>query len=552
MKQKIIIIGGVAGGASAAARLRRLSEEHEIILLERGEHISFANCGLPYYIGGEISERSKLLLQTPKAMKERFNIDVRVHHEAVAIDREQKKLIIRRLMTGESYTESYDKLILSPGAKPFVPLIRGLGEAKDVFTLRNVADTDRIKEFLQAKQPKSAVVIGGGFIGVEMAENLVTAGVGVHLVEMAEQVMAPFDVEMAAFIHQELRRKGVDLILGNGIDGFEEEGRVIALKDGTRLRTDLTILAIGVKPENELAKEAGLELGERGGIKVNASLQTTMDSDIYAVGDAIEVKGYIHENAAMIPLAWPANRQGRLAADHICGREVCYDGTLGTSVAKIFDITAASTGDNEKSLQRMGIRYKVIHSHPSSHASYYPGAAPIHLKLLYHPESLQILGAQAVGAENGVKAIDVIATAIKGKLPVTDLQELELAYAPPYSSAKAPVNFLGYIAENIEDGLVDTFQWYEVEDLIKDGAFLLDVREPQENEAGHIAGSVNLSLRTLREQLNRLPKEQTIYVYCKVGLRGYLAARILKQHGFSVKNLDGGYDLYQMAVSRGF
>lgn len=545
---KIIIVGGVAGGASAAARLRRLSEKNEIIVMEKGEHISFANCGLPYYIGGEIKERDALLLQTPEAMQKRFAIDVRINNEVLSIDREQKKVRVKNLLSGQEYEESYDKLLLSPGARPFVPPIKGLEEAENVFTLRNIPDTDKIKTYIENQKPKTAVIIGAGFIGVEMAENLVHAGVKVHLVEMADQVMAPLDKEMAAYVHNEIRMNGVHLVLGNGIDSFAQNGKEIILKDGTRIATDMTILAIGVTPENDLAKKAGLEIGDRGGIKVKETMQTTLDEDIYAVGDAVEVKGYLHQNPAMIPLAWPANRQGRLAADHICGRKVSYIGSLGTAVAKVFDMTVASTGDNEKNLKRLGIEYKVIHTHPNSHASYYPGAETIHLKVIYQAQTLQILGAQAVGAENGVKAIDVIATAIKGKLTVTQLQELELAYAPPYSSAKAPVNFLGYVAENLEENLVQSFQWHEVDDLIANGQIILDVREEAEYELGHIKTAIHIPVGELRNSLDLLPKDKKISVYCKVGVRGYLASRILLDYGFDVQNLDGGYDLYSVTL----
>lgn len=543
MKKKIVIVGGVAGGATAAARLRRLSEEHDIIMIERGEYISFANCGLPYYIGGEIKEREALLLQTPEAMNARFRIDVRVKSEVQAINREKKELLIRK-EDGTKYSETYDILILSTGAKPFVPKMEGLDSAKNVFTLRNMADTDKIKNFLLNEKPSRAVVIGGGFIGIEMAENLTHAGLEVHLVEMADQVMAPLDREMAAFVHRQLRQQGVQLHLQNGVRSLKDNR--VTLNDGSELDTDLTILAIGVVPENELAKASGLAIGERGGVQVNEQLQSVTDPAIYVIGDVMENKSYLQGGAAQIPLAGPANRQGRLVADHIMGKEIRYRGSLGTAVAKVFDISVATTGENEKVLQRLGVPYQVIHTHPNSHAGYYPNAEPIHLKIIYSPQSKQILGAQAVGGENGVKAIDIIATAIMGGLKVTDLQELELAYAPPYSSAKAPVNFLGYIAENIENGEVETFQWHEVEDLLKQNAFFLDSRDEIENEVATISGSWNIPVNRLRQEIDRLPKDRTIYTFCKVGVRGYLAARILKENGFDVKNLDGGFDLYSV------
>ncbi|MGX1901792.1 CoA-disulfide reductase [Thermolongibacillus altinsuensis] len=541
--KKIVIVGGVAGGATAAARLRRLSERDEIVMFERGEYISFANCGLPYYIGDVIQERSKLLVQTVEGMSKRFRIDVRNLSEVTKINRDRKTVTVKNLRTNEEYEESYDVLILSPGAKPIVPPIPGIEEAKALFTLRNVPDTDRIRSFVDNEKPKRAVVIGGGFIGVEMAENLTERGIHVTLVEMANQVMAPIDYEMAAIVHKHMKEHGIDLILEDGVQAFENEGRRVVLKSGRTIDTDMIILAIGVQPESQLAKEAGLELGIRGAIKVNEHLQTS-DPNIFAIGDAIEVKSYVHGFETFVPLAWPANRQGRLVADYINGRDVKYNGTLGTSIAKIFDLTVAATGLNEKVLKQHGISYEVVHVHPMSHASYYPGATQMTLKLIFDREG-RIYGAQAVGKDGVDKRIDVIATAIKGGLTVYDLPDLELAYAPPFSSAKDPVNMAGYVASNILDGMVETVQWHEIDDIVANGGLLIDVRTPKELEKlGAIPGSVNIPLDDLRDRLHELPKDQTIYITCQVGLRGYLAARILTENGFRAKNLDGGYKLY--------
>jgi len=543
MTKKIIIIGGVAGGATAAARLRRISEDVEIILVERGEHISFANCGLPYYIGGTIQDRSKLLVQTVKGMAERFNLDVRNLSEALSIDPENKKVTIKNLRNGEVYEESYDKLLLSPGAKPIVPPIRGLKENQTLFTLRNIPDTDKIKTYVESKNPKKAVVIGGGFIGIEMAENLVYRGMEVTIIEMANQIMAPIDFEMASILHNHLKEKGVQLILDNGVQSFADQGRKVILSDGTEIETDMTILSIGVRPENDLAKTAGLELGARDGIIVNEHLQTS-NEDIYAVGDAVEVVDYISGTKAMIPLAGPANRQGRIAANNMMGKNEKYQGTLGTSIAKVFDLTVAATGNNEKTLKRLGLSYEVVHIHPSSHAGYYPGASPIALKLIFDKETGKIFGAQSVGADGVDKRIDVMATAIKGGLTVEDLTHLELSYAPPYSSAKDPVNMAGYVATNIMEGELEHIQWHEVDQIIADGGLLIDVRESVEREFGFIKGSLNISLNDLRIKLDDIPKDQTVYVSCQVGLRGYLASRILKNNGYHVKNVDGGWKTY--------
>ncbi|MFP7295837.1 CoA-disulfide reductase [Neobacillus niacini] len=543
MTKKIIIVGGVAGGATAAARLRRISEDVEIVLVERGEHISFANCGLPYYIGETIKDRSKLLVQTVKGMSDRFNLDIRNLSEVMSINPEKKSVMIKDLQTGEVYEESYDKLLLSPGARPIVPPIPGLNENTTLFTLRNIPDTDKIKNHVDNNHPKRAVVIGGGFIGIEMAENLVDRGIEVTLIEMANQIMAPIDYEMASILHAHLKEKGVQLILENGVQSFAEHGKKVILSDGTEIQTDMTILSIGVRPENELAKTAGLELGERGGIVVNDFLQTS-NEDIYAAGDAVEVIDYISGTKAMIPLAGPANRQGRIAANNMMGKKEKYQGTLGTSIAKVFDLTVAATGNNEKTLKRLGVNYEVVHIHPSSHAGYYPGAAPIALKVIFDKETGKIFGAQAVGADGVDKRIDVIATAIKGGLTVEDLTNLELSYAPPFSSAKDPANMAGYVATNIMEGELEHIQWHEVDQIVSEGGLLIDVREPMEREFGFIEGSINISLNDLRTKLDEIPKDKTVYVSCQVGLRGYLASRILKNNGYQVKNVDGGWKTY--------
>lgn len=543
MTKKVVIVGGVAGGATAAARLRRISEDVEIVLFERGEHISFANCGLPYYIGETIKDRSKLLVQTVKGMSERFKLDICNLSEVVSIDPDNKQVTIKNLQNGEVYEESFDKLLLSPGARPIVPPIPGLKENETLFTLRNIPDTDKIKNYVDNVQPKKAVVIGGGFIGIEMAENLVDRGIEVTLIEMANQIMAPIDFEMASILHTHLIEKGVQLILENGVKAFEDQGKKIILSDGLEISTDMTILSIGVIPENELAKTAGLELGQRGGIIVNEYLQTS-NEDIYAVGDAVEVVDYISGTKAMIPLAGPANRQGRIAANNIMGKKEKYQGTMGTSIAKVFDLTVAATGNNEKTLKRLGVSYEVVHIHPSSHAGYYPGAAPLSLKLIFDKETGKIYGAQAIGADGVDKRMDVIATAIKGGLTVEDLTNLELSYAPPYSFAKDPVNMAGYVATNIMDGELEHIQWHEVDQIVAEGGLLIDVREPMEREFGFIEGSINISLNELRNKLDEIPKDQTVYVSCQVGLRGYLASRILKNNGYKVKNVDGGWKTY--------
>ena len=545
---KVVIVGGVAGGASAAARLRRLDEEAQIILFERGPYISYANCGLPYYIGGTIKERNRLLVQTADNMRARFKIDVRLESEVLEILRDQKQVRVHK--DGSTYLESYDKLILSPGAEPVVPKISGLGDVKDrVFTLRTLPDTDKIVDYLNQNKPQRAVVVGAGFIGLEMAENLKIRGLDVSLVEMAPQVMDALDPEMAAFIHQELRQQGIKLYLGEMVDGLTAGPKVkVHLASQKELDADLVILAIGVRPEVKLARDAGLEIGTRGGIITNPSLQTT-DPDIYAVGDAIEVKNPLHEEQVIVPLAGPANKQGRIAADHIQGRDVEYRGSMGTAIVKVFDLAAGSVGSNEKSLKARNVPYHSCIVHPLSHAGYYPGGSLLSIKLLFDPQG-KILGGQVVGAGGVDKRIDVLATAMHFGGTVWDLTKLEHAYAPPFSSAKDPVNMAGFVAGNILSADVATINWDQIQDLDPEQSFILDVREPEEYEAGHIPGSTLVPLNSLREHLDELPRDKEIIVYCRVGLRAYLGARILMQHGFEkVKNLSGGYITYSTIMS---
>lgn len=543
MSKKIVIVGGVAGGATAAARLRRLDETSHIILFERGEYISFANCGLPYYIGEVIQSRQKLLVQTVEAMSKKFALDIRNLTEIASINREQKTVTAVNLMTGERYEESYDKLILSPGAKSKMPEIDGIKNAKNIYTLRNIPDTDMIKTAVDQNEAKKAVIIGGGFIGLEMAENLVERGLQVAVVQVSNQVMAPLDFEMASLVHTQLKEKGVKLLLNVEVKKFEDEGRKLLLSNGSELESDVTIMSIGVQPENELAKQAGLKIGDGGGIVVNEYLQTT-DEHIYAIGDAVQVKDFIFQNDTMIPLAGPANRQGRLVADNIYGKQSSYKGILGTSVAKVFDLTVATTGHNEKTLKKLGIDYEAIHIHPAAHASYYPGGSPISLKLIFNKENGMIYGVQGVGKVGVEKRIDVVATAIKAGMTVHDLADLELSYAPPYSSAKDPVNMLGYVASNVVDGDVKVVHVQQIDELVKNGAILVDVRDSYEREQGFIPHSINIPLGDLRQRLEELPKDQTIYVSCQVGLRGYLASRILSLNGYDVVNVSGGWKTY--------
>lgn len=546
-KRKIIIVGGVAGGATAAAKLRRLSEKDEIIIFEKDEYISFANCGLPYYIGQVITDRSKLLVQTVEGMSKRFNLDIRNLSEVTRIDRESKVVHVRK-MSGVEYTESYDILILSPGASPIVPPIEGLKESNNVFILRNIPHMDAIVEFIKTRQPKKATVIGGGFIGVEMAENLIERGLEVTLVDMADQVLAPVDYEMAQVVHEELTRHGVRLVLKDGVKSFKNQGSVVETQSGLTIESDLIILAIGVSSEVKLAKEAGLAIGDLKGILVDHHMKTS-DPFIYALGDAIEVASRVNGKQTKIPLAWPANRQGVVVAHAIHGVEDSYPGSYGTAVAKVFDLTVASTGLNERIAKMQGIEHHVVHVNRNNHASYYPGATSMILKLVFSSIDGKILGAQAIGQEGTEKRIDVIATAMAGNLKVTDLANLELSYAPPYSSAKDPVNILGYVATHVFKKEYTTLQWNEVNDHLKQGHLLLDVRTALEYDLGHIPGSINIDLDELRFNLHRLPsKDAPIIITCQVGHRGYLALRILQENGYTqVYNLDGGYRLYEVA-----
>jgi CoA-disulfide reductase len=546
---KILIVGGVAGGASCAARLRRLDENSEIVLFERGEHISFANCGLPYYIGNVITEKENLLVQTPAKMKERFQIDVRIFSEVTHIDTIKKVVTVHDTQQDISYEESYDKLVLSPGANPIRPYFKGI-DGKNVFTLRNIPDTYAIKDFVDHNHPKTAVVVGGGYIGLEIAENLHHRNVEVTIVEMADQVLGPLDYEMATFIHAHLREKNVTLILKDGIQGFEHHKNYseVQLSSGRKIQTDMIILGIGVRPETNLAKNAGLSLGEFGGIRVNEHLQTS-DPHIYAVGDAIEVMDYTNSHYALIPLAGPANKQGRIVADNIMGKNEIYAGTQGTSVLKVFDMTVATTGNNEKLLKRFQIPYEKTYIHSGSHASYYPGSTPISIKLLFSPTDGKILGAQALGIEGVEKRIDVIATAVRAKMTVRDLETLELSYAPPYSSAKDPVNVIGFVASNILNGDQEVIHWDEIKNGdLKDSIFV-DVRTPKEYQCGSIQDAINIPLDDIRNRLDEIPKNKRVILFCQVGLRGYLAYRILHQNGFiDVKNLSGGYKTYFSAT----
>lgn len=539
---KIVIIGGVAGGMSAATRLRRLNENAEIIVLEKGPYVSFANCGLPYYVAGEIKERTDLLVQTPEALQARFSLDVRPNSEAVFIDAAKKEVIVQT--REEEYTLTYDKLILSPGAKPFVPPTIGLAEAENVFTLRSVPDVDAISAFIEKEQPKKAIVIGAGFIGLEMAESLVHRGLDVTIVEKAPHVLPPLDEEMAAYVSKELTANSVKLYTGLAADSFEEKGKVIVLENGKRLESDLTLLSVGVNPETSLAQTASIKTGVRGGILVNEQYETSQ-KDIYAVGDAIVVKQQINGKDTMIALASPANRQGRQVADVISGLNRKNKGSIGTAIVRVFNLAAASTGLSEKQLQQANETYQVVHIQGKSHAGYYPNAKAIVLKLLFHPTTGKIYGAQAVGGDGVDKRIDIIATAIKAEMTVEDLPELEFTYAPPFGSAKDPVNMAGYAALNLMEGLSDSVQWYELEDKQKEGHVLLDVRNADElTSNGHLKGAVNIPLDSLRERLSEVPKDQPLIVSCHSGLRSYIAERILKENEYEVKNLDGAFALY--------
>ncbi|WP_258106935.1 FAD-dependent oxidoreductase [Christensenella minuta] len=545
MDKKVLIVGGVAGGASAAARLRRLDENAEIVLFERGEYISFANCGLPYYIGGEIKDKAALTLQTPQSFKARFNVDVRIQSEVVAIDRENKNVTVKHTDTGETYRESYDELILSMGAEPIRPPVPGMDSPK-VFTLRNIPDTYRIKDYIKDYQPRSAVIVGGGFIGVEMAENLLQVGLEVTMVELADQILAPLDRDMACEVHRHVRSKGVKLMLENAVTAVSEtaNGLQITFSDG-EVFADMLILAIGVKPESSIASEAGVQTNERGGILVNESMRTS-EPHIYAVGDAVEVVNFVTGQKTMVPLAGPANKQGRIAADNICGIKSTFTGTQGSAILKAFDLTVATTGINEKTAKSQNLDYEKSFTYSASHATYYPGAVNMSIKTIFDKKTGKILGAQVVGYDGADKRCDVLATAIRFGATAADLTKLELCYAPPFSSAKDPVNMAGYVAENILAGKVKIFHWHDVKEIQQDdNAILLDVRTEMEYENGSISGFKNIPLDELRSRLSELDKAKKIYVTCQIGLRGYLACRILSQNGFDCYNLSGGYRLYQ-------
>ncbi|MFD2673683.1 FAD-dependent oxidoreductase [Marinicrinis sediminis] len=540
--QKVLIVGGVAGGASAAARLRRLDEQAHIVLFERGPYISFANCGLPYHISETIQDRGKLLVQTPEAMTQRFNLDIRIESEVVAIDPERKMVTVNSRERGQ-YEESYDQLLLSPGAKPIRPALPGMDHER-VFTLRSIPDMDRIKEQIQAHRPQHATIIGGGFIGVEMAENLREIGLDVALIEAGPHILAPFDADVSVWIEHELQQKGVHLLAEHRLTAIAEQADKLQLSfehPNQPLETDFVILAIGVQPDTAFLADSGIERTDRGHIIVDEQCRTNV-ADIYAVGDAIQVADKVNGHATAVPLAGPANKQGRIAADQIAGLSTTYTGTQGTAIIKVFDLTAACTGMNEKALKQQNIPYQKVIVHPLSHAGYYPGASAMTLKILFDEQG-KLLGGQAVGKDGVDKRIDVLATAIHFKGSINDLTELELSYAPPYSSAKDPVNMAGYAAENIRTGKTRVFA---VEDLSTrdEQSVLLDVRTKKEFEQGHIPGSVHIPVDELRDRINELPTETEIWVYCQVGIRGYTASRILEQHGYETRNLTGGYKSY--------
>lgn len=540
---KVLIVGGVAGGAGAATRLRRQSEEAEIILFEKGEYISYANCGLPYYIGGTIKDREKLIVTQPKLLRDRFRIDVRTMSEVVKIDRDKKTVTVQNHADGSTYEESYDKLILSPGAVPKRPNLPGI-DSEGIFTLRTVPDTYRIDAYIKEKGAKTAVVVGAGFIGVEMAENLKERGLDVTVVEFLDQAIASLDPEMAAILHRHMRENGIKLLFGTGVQGFEKaDGLKVKLTGDREIPADVVILSIGVAPDSRLAKDAGLELGAGGSIQVDPTFATS-DPDIFAVGDAISVRQIVTGDKTLLPLAGPANKQGRLAGENALGQRVTKDdGVQGSAVLKVFDMTAASTGMNEKQLNAQKIPYQKTYIHPSSHAGYYPGSSQISMKLLFAPDG-KILGAQAVGYDGVDKRIDVLATALRLGGTVYDLEKLELCYAPPYSSAKDPVNMLGFTAANILRGDVKVFHYDEADSLDREKISLVDVRTPDEMKMGTLEGAMGIPLDNLRGRIGELPKDKPVYVFCQVGLRGYLAARILQQNGYDVYNLSGGYKTY--------
>ncbi|HBQ87100.1 MAG TPA: CoA-disulfide reductase [Syntrophomonas sp.] len=550
MNKKVLIVGGVAAGASTAARLRRLDEQAEIIMFERGEDISFANCGLPYYIGGTIEKRKSLLVQTPKSMHSRFNIDVRTMSNVEKIFPADKEIQVRSLLNNEIYREKYDYLVLCPGASPVVPQIPGIEKA-NVFWVRNVPDSDRVKQHIAEYRPAAAVIIGGGAIGLEMAEVLAGCQVSATIVEANDQVMDPLDPEMAAILQSHLKKMHINLCLSDRVVALEGSSQVsnVKLESGKSVPADMVIIGMGVRPENILAREAGLNIGPSGGIVVDEYLRTS-DPNIYAAGDAIEIKNIISGESAVVPLAGPANRQGWVVANNIAGREVKYRGSQGTAIVKVADTAAAVTGKNEKSLKKLGYNYLTCHIHPSSHATYYPGSNQMCIKLLFTPQEGKILGAQIVGQKGVDKRIDVLATAIKAGMTVFDLQELELAYAPPFSSAKDPVNLIGYAAANIIKHDIEVIQWGEVPEHMAKGALLLDVRTSAELKGGKVDGAFNISVDQIRERIEEIPRDKEILAYCEVGLRSYIANRILRQMGYNVKNISGGYRLYSFLAGK--
>ena len=546
---KVVIVGGVAGGATAAARIRRLDEKAEITVFERSGYISYANCGLPYYIGDVITDPEELTLQTPESFYARFRVNMKVRHEVTAILPEEHRVRVKDLETGAEFEEAYDKLLLSPGARPTQPRLQGTDLDK-VFTLRTVEDTMRIKNYVNQNEPRSAVLAGGGFISLELAENLRTLGLDVTIVQRPMQVMNPFDPEMAAFIHSELRRSGVRLALGQTVEGFvEADGGVdVLLKDAAPLHADMVVLAIGVTPDTALAKDAGLELGLKGTILVNDRMETSAP-DVYAVGDAVQVRHLVTGADSVISLAGPANKQGRIAADNICGRDSRYPGTLGSSVAKIFDLTAASTGVNEANAKKAGLDVDKVYLSPMNHAGYYPGGETMTMKVVFEKGTWKLLGAQIVGGAGADKRIDVLATAIQNGMDVRDLQTLQLAYAPPYGSAKDAVNMAGYMAENLSDGIVKQFYWDEVDALPRDGSvILLDVRTPREYARGHFDGAINIPVDELRDRMDEIERGKPIYVNCQSAIRSYIACRILSQNGFDCYNFAGGWRLYDVVM----
>jgi len=552
--KRIVIVGGVAGGASAATRARRLCEECEIIVFERGPYVSFANCGLPYFVGGEIVEQDSLLLQTPATLRARFNLDVRVSTEVRSINRTAQMVKVREMASGREYEQPYDSLVLSTGASPLRPPIPGIDRAGH-FTVRNIPDVENIMAWIKECSACRAVVVGGGYIGLEMAEQLKHRGLGVTVVEAMPQVMTPLDPEMAAWLHAEFKANGVALLLGDAVSAFEppkpgETARasVVVLKSGKRMEADCVVLGLGVRPEDSLAKSAGLELGALGGIRVNEHLQTS-DPNIYAVGDAIEVRDAVTGAWSLIPLAGPANRQGRIAADNIFGRPSRYEGTWGSAILRLFKLSAGCTGANEKSLRQAGIPFQALHLHPGSHAGYYPGAEPIAMKILFAPDTGKLLGAQAVGQDGVDKRIDVIATALKGSMTVNDLADLELAYAPPFGSAKDAVNMAGMAAQDVLAGDVQLAHWNEIASLDSKLTILLDVRSADERVKGFIPGSIHIPLDEIRSRMNELPRDLEIIVYCQSGQRSYFACRIVTQNGFRVRNLTGGYRTWKTGVN---